>query len=188
MTFGKYPYVSLALARERHSEVRKLLATGVDPMAQRKAAKIAERVATENSFAKVAEQRLERWREGKSPRHVDYVRRRMAADILPSLGTRPVTEIEAPEIVALATTIEKRGAREIAKRALEMCGQVFRYANAHGLAERNPAIAIKPSDILKPSRKANYARIIPGISRIASELPIVRSPRERLLPTDFAST
>jgi integrase len=159
MTFGKYPEVSLALARERHSEARKLLATGTDPMAQRKTVKTAERVASENCFANVAEQWLEHWSEGKSPRHVDSVRRRMAADILPSLGARPVAGIEAPEIVALAKAIEKRGAREIAKRALEMCGQVFRYAIAHGLAERNPAMAIKPRDILKPSRKTNYARI-----------------------------
>jgi integrase len=167
MTLGKYPDVPLALARERHSEGRKLLATGTDPMAQRKLIKAAVRIASENSFASVAAQWLGHWSEGKSPRHVDSVRRRIAADILPSLGTRPVAEIEAPEIVALATTIEKRGAREIAKRVLEMCGQIFRYAIAHGLAERNPAMAIKPRDILRPSRKANYARIdtkeLPGL-------------------------
>src|SRR6202040_1560955 len=79
MTLGKYPDVTLALARERHSEARKLLATGTDPMAQRKANKTAGRVASENCFANVAEQWLEHWREGKSPRHIDSVRRRMAA-------------------------------------------------------------------------------------------------------------
>jgi hypothetical protein len=35
MTFGKYPHVPLSLARERHAEARKLLATGTDPMAER---------------------------------------------------------------------------------------------------------------------------------------------------------
>jgi len=39
MSLGKYPDVPLALARERHAEARKLLATGIDPMAQRKAEK-----------------------------------------------------------------------------------------------------------------------------------------------------
>ena len=136
-----------------------MLATGVDPMAQRKAVKTAKRVASENSFASVAAQWLEHWQDGKSPRHVDSVKRRMAADILPCLGARPIAEIEAPEIVALAKAIEKRGARDIAKRALETAGQVFRYAIAHGLAERNPATAIRPRDILKATRKINYARI-----------------------------
>jgi integrase len=128
-------------------------------MAQRKAEKTAERVANENSFARVAAQWLEHWQEGKCPRHVDSVRRRMAADILPCLGERPVAEIEAPEMVALAKAIEKRGARDIAERALETAGQVFRYTIAHGLAERNPATQIRPRDILKPNRRVNCARI-----------------------------
>ena len=71
MSLGKYPDVSLALARERHSEARKLFATGVDPMAQRKAEKTAEKAAIENSFQSVAAQWLEHWQDGKSPRHVD---------------------------------------------------------------------------------------------------------------------
>ena len=159
MSFGKYPDVPLALAHERHSEARKLLATGVDPMAQRKAEKTAERIAIENSFQSITTQWLEHWQEGKSPRHVDTVRRRMAADILPCLGARPIAEIEAPELVAMANAIQDRGARDIAKRALETVGQVFRFGIAHGYAKRNPATEIRPSDILKSSPKTNYARV-----------------------------
>jgi integrase len=155
MTFGKYPDVPLVLARERHSEARKLLATGVDPMAERK----AEKAASENSFQSVACLWLEHWQDGKSPRHVAYVKRRMDADILPCLGARPVAAIEAPELVAMTKAIEQRGARDIAKRALESTGQVFRYAIAHGFARRNPASEIRPSDVLKSSRKVNYARV-----------------------------
>jgi hypothetical protein len=112
MSLGKYPDVPLALARERHAEARKLLATGVDPMAQRKAEKTAEKIAGENSFQSVAESVaalwLEHWQEGKSPRHVDSVRRRKESDILPCLGPRPIAEIEAPELVAMANAIQDR--------------------------------------------------------------------------------
>ena len=159
MSLGKYPDVSLALARERHGEARKLLASGIDPMAQRKAAKTAQRVVSENSFQSVAVRWREHWQDGKSPRHVDYVKRRMEADILPCLGARPIAEIEAQELVAMTKAIEKRGARDIAKRALETTGQVFLYAIAHGYAKRNPASEIRPSDILRSSPKINYARI-----------------------------
>ena len=138
MSLGKYPDVSLAQARERHTEARKLLATGVDPMALRKAEKTAEKVAVENSFQSVTAQWLEHWQEGKSPRHVDSVRRRMEADILPCLGARPIAEIEAPELVAMANAIQDRGARDIAKRALETVGQVFRYSIAPRLLEAQP--------------------------------------------------
>jgi hypothetical protein len=105
MSFGKYPDVPLALARERHAEARKLLAAGVDPMAQRKAEKTAEKIAVENTFQSITAQWLEHWQEGKSPRHVDTVRRRMASDILPCLGAQPIAEIEAPELVAIANAI-----------------------------------------------------------------------------------
>jgi len=159
MALGKYPDVPLALARERHAEARRLLATSVDPMEQRKAEKTAEKAAVENSFQSVTAQWLEHWQEGKSPRHVDTVRRRMAADILPCLGARPIAEIEAPELVAMANAIQERGARDIAKRALETVGQVFRYGIAHGYSKRNPSSEIRPSDILKSAPKTNYARI-----------------------------
>jgi Arm DNA-binding domain len=155
MTFGKYPDVTLALARERHSEARKQLATGVDPMTERK----AEKAAAENSFQGVATRWLEHWRHGKSPRHVDYVSRRIETYILPRLGVRPVAEIEAPEVVQMVKAIEARGAHDIAKRALETTGQVFRFAIADGYARRIPASEIRPGDVLKTARKVNYARI-----------------------------
>ena len=159
MAFGKYPDVSLAQARERHSEARRLLATGIDPMVQRKAEKTAELVASENSFANVAAQWLVHWQDDKSLRHVDSTRRRLASNILPSLGALQTAEIEAPDVVAMVRTIEARGARDVAKRALETTGQIFRYAIAHGYAQRNPATEIRPRDILKASQKVNYARI-----------------------------
>jgi integrase len=124
-------------------------------MAERKAGK----AAAEDSFQSIARVWLEHWQDGKSPRHAAYVKRRMEADILPCLGARPIAAIEAPELVAMTKAIEQRGARDIAKRALETTGQVFRYAIAHGYARRNPASEIRPSDILKSSRKVNYARV-----------------------------
>ena len=84
MSFGKYPDVPLSQARERHAGARKLLAAGIDPMAQRK----AEKAQAENSFQSVSLLWLEHWRHGKSPRHADYVKRRIEADILPNLGAR----------------------------------------------------------------------------------------------------
>jgi integrase len=97
----------------------------------------------------------------------------MAADILPRLGARPMAEIEAREKVAMAKAIEQRGARDIAKRALQTTGQVFRYGIAHGYAKRNPATDIRPGDILRSTPKTNYARID------AKELPNLLKRIER---------
>jgi integrase len=128
-------------------------------MAKRKAEKNADKAASENSFQTVAWRWHEHWKTGKSPRHVDYVKRRMDMDILPCLGPRPISEIEAPELVAMTAAIQDRGAIDIAKRALETVGQVFRYGIAHGFCRRNPAADIRSSDFLKTGRKVNYARV-----------------------------
>ncbi len=155
MSFGSYPDVPLSLARERHLEARKLLATGTNPMAERK----AEKAAAENSFQSIGLAWWQHWQDGMNQRHALQVKRRMEADIFPQIGARPIAAIEAPELVAMVKAIEKRGARDIAKRALETTGQVFRYAIAHGYSRRNPASEIRPGDILKATRKVNYARV-----------------------------
>lgn len=96
---------------------------------------------------------------GKSPRHVDTTRRRLETNILPVLGDRPISEITAPHLVRMVHGIQERGARDIAKRALETAGQILRFAVAHGYAERNPAADIRPGDVLQKVYKTNYARV-----------------------------
>ena len=59
----------------------------------------------------------------------------------------------------MVKSIQDRGARDLAKRALETAGQIFRFAVAHGYAERNPAADIRPADVLQKAFKTNYARI-----------------------------
>ncbi|CAN5475437.1 tyrosine-type recombinase/integrase [soil metagenome] len=165
MPLGAYPDVSLGQARDAMAAARKLLANGTDPMAKRASDKLAKKASAENSFQSVALLWWDHWHGPKSPRHADDVIRRLKADVFPAIGARPVSEIHAQELVAMVKTISKRGALDIAKRALQTSGQVFRYAVAHGLAQRNPAADIKPSDILASRKAGNYARIS------AKELP-----------------
>ena len=159
MAFGTYPELSLADARERHAMARKQLVNGIDPMGERKAEKTAVVVATEHTFKKIAEQWLEHWRGNKSARHSETTRNRLKSNVYPILGERPIAEVEPIELVRLAKDIEARGASDMAKRILQIVGMVCRYAVAHGYTKRNPAAEIRPSDILKPTRKQNMARI-----------------------------
>jgi len=159
MALGRYPDVPLGEARHRHQAARGMLASGIDPMAERRAEKTAERASTEGSFQAVAALWLAQWREGKSQRHVGYVERRMQTDIFPHLGARPIAFPEAPEVVDLMKAIQGRGATDLAKRARETVSQIFRFALANRFTKSNPAAAIKPSDILKSTTKKNYARV-----------------------------
>lgn len=156
MSFGGYPDVPLVDARERHAAARKLLAAGSDPMEQRKAEKAA---GDASSFETVAGLWVEHWRSGKSPQHVSTTQRRLKANVYPMLGSMPIDAILAPDLVKMVKAIEGRGVGDLAKRALETTGQIFRYAVAHGYCKRNPAADIKPADVLKPTRTVNLARI-----------------------------
>ena len=158
-SLGKYPEVSLAEARDKRDQLRKLIANDIDPVQSQKAAKEAKKLAQTNSFEAVARTWFEGWKAARSPRHADYVIRRLEADVFPLIGSRPVSEIQAPELVKMMKAIQRRGALDIAKRCYQMTGQVFRYAIAHGIAERNPAVDVKPSDILPSRRQTNYARV-----------------------------
>lgn len=159
MALGSYPDVSLAQARDERDIARKQLAAKIDPMAKKKADKLTQQLSSENSFATISRKWWEKWRSARSENHTISVMRRLEQDVFPAIGARPVSEIEAPELVALVKAIEARGALDIAKRALQTCGQVFRYAIANGYAKRNPAADIRPSDIIAARAKVNYARI-----------------------------
>lgn len=151
MALGTYPDVSIEHARKRLQDMRTLVADGIDPMAERK--KVG------STFEIVARQWFERWREGRHERHAYYVIRRLEADVFPEIGSRPINEIPASAFRDAVRKVEKRGALDVAKRILNTCGQILRYAVANDLADTNPIAGIKPSDILKPRKKRNYVRV-----------------------------
>lgn len=110
-----------------------------------------------NTFEKVArewfENRKERWR----PRYADEVITRLENDIFPQIGAYPIKEIEPPLLLQVIRKIEKRGAHELAKRQLQKCGEIFRYAIAEGKASRDPSQDIK--EALKPVKKTHFAAL-----------------------------
>lgn len=159
LALGVYPTVSLAEARDARDSARKTLAVGDDPAQRKKDAKLVKAMDDANTFEAVARQWWEHWRGPRTPRHADYVLTRLESDVFPALGSRSLVSITAPQLLAMAKAIEARGAVDIAKRALQTCGQIMRYGVAHGLIERNPAADVKPADALKPRKRENYARL-----------------------------
>jgi integrase len=166
MALGEYPLITLKEARERHSEARKALAGGIDPMAERKAegeAKQKESEALqreeENSFENVARDWWKWWLIGKSPRHADTTMRRMEADVFPAYGHKSINAVTAADVRQLMIAVEKRDARDVAKRIHETTSQIFRFAIARDIASRNPAADFKPRDILAEAQTENRARV-----------------------------
>ncbi|MGF6730659.1 integrase [Paraburkholderia youngii] len=157
LSMGVYPDVGLKDARERRDAARKLLANGVDPGIERKVQKAAVIERAANSFEIVAREWYAKHAPGWAPGHGEKVIRRLERDVFPWIGARPIADVKAPELLTVLRRIEDRGVLETAHRALQNCGQVFRYAVATGRAERDPSGDLKGA--LPPWRTKNYASI-----------------------------
>ena len=171
LSLGTYPEVSLAMARKRRDDARKLLAEGIDPSAARKADKqtreakavaaalVADGKAAPGSFEAVAREWLAVKHEASvSDGHAERTRIRLEQSIFPWLGARPIGEIEAPALLQCLRRIEARGAIETAHRVKFACGQVFRYGIASGYCTRNPAADLR--EALRPVQQRHHAAIV----------------------------
>ena len=138
LSLGVYPDVSLSLARERREEARKLLAQGIDPSAQRKAAKEAGKELAANSFERIAREWYEKNRPSWVASHGDKIIRRLELYVFPHIGKNPVAGITAPMVLEALRRIEEAGKLETAHRTKSNISQVMRYAIATGRAERDP--------------------------------------------------
>ncbi|MBP8270495.1 MAG: integrase arm-type DNA-binding domain-containing protein [Sphaerotilus sp.] len=156
LSLGTYPDVSLALARERRDEARRLLAQGVDPGETRKAEKAAGEQRAANSFEVVAREWLAK--QSWVPGYISKVTAWMANDVFPYIGSRPIASLSAPDFLSVGRRIEERGAVESAHRILQNCSQVMRYAIATGRAERNPVPDLKGALTRPPKR--HFASIV----------------------------
>ena len=139
LSMGVYPDVSLAKARERRDEARKLLADGIDPSKNRKAQKAARADRNANSFEVVAREWFAKFKPNWVEAHSDKVIRRLERDVFPWIGGDPIAEVRAPDLLACLRRVESRGTVETAHRALQSCGQIFRYTIATGRASRDPS-------------------------------------------------
>ncbi|ECT6167935.1 TPA: tyrosine-type recombinase/integrase [Escherichia coli] len=139
ISLGVYPTITLAEARARRDEARKIVAEGKNPSEVRKEQKLALRIQSENAFEKIARE----WHQMKSAKwsagYASDIIEAFQNDIFPYVGTRPVGEIKPLELLNVLRKIEKRGALEKMRKVRQRCSEVFRYAIATGRAEFNPA-------------------------------------------------
>jgi integrase len=163
LALGVYPDVSIGDARERRAEARRALATGSDPSETKKRAKLQSAAVTGHTFETIARewyaQNEHRW----VSRYSTTMLHRLEKYMFPRLGERPIADIDAPELLSVLRLVEKSGALDLAKRLLQVCGQIFMYAIATGRADRNPVPDLRGA--LKTPVQTHYAYLK------ATELP-----------------
>jgi integrase len=157
LALGVYPDTSLANARKLHQVARETLAKDMDPSEAKRIERITRHLASADSFEAVAAEWCESRLQDKSDSYRNRTRRLLKNDLNPSLGSRPISQITSVELLMVLRKVEARGAVDMAHRAKQTAGQVFRYAVATGRAERDPSNDLRGA--LKTKTKKHYAAI-----------------------------
>lgn len=159
LAFGSYPDVSLASARQRRDDARKLLASGTDPGEQRKVSKMTRAGLAANTFEVVGREWYAKTAPMLASNTSAKLLRFLEVDVFPWIGARPLASIGAADLIRVIERIEQRGAMDIARRVHNYMGRIFRYAVGRGLVSRDPSRDIELKDILPPEDVQHHASV-----------------------------
>lgn len=158
LAIGAYPLFSLAEARARRGEAKRLLASGVDPNIKKKLDKLAAQTSAMNTFGLIAAEFLHRHEEkGSAHRTIEKIRW-LLTEVAAPLANRPIAEITPAEVLDLLKRVEHSGRRETAKRLRATISAAFRLAIATLRASNDPTTALVGA--LTPPRVKHRAAII----------------------------
>jgi integrase len=143
LALGVYPQIGLKGARDARDAARRTLAGGLDPCVAKQINRAAKAISAANTFDAIAQELVAKKRkEGRAEATISKVEwlLGMAGS---EIGTRPIAELKAPDILVPLRKAESRGRHETARRMRAVIGEVFRYAVATGRAENDPTGGLK---------------------------------------------
>lgn len=153
LTYGKFPEVSLAEARERHLEARKILASGVNPAFQKREQRRTKVAEAGNTFRAVAE----KWYSAKSGKHSENWRRaarRWLEHCYQEFGNRAFREVSPAAVLAVMRSIEAKGYAHSAERIRQMVTMIYDYAAVSLIIDSgfNPARGLRGAVIQRAQK------------------------------------
>ena len=174
LAIGRYPEVSLANAEKKATSALELLAEGINPSENKKAAKASKTGSLANSFEVVAREWAASYFKNKSASHHERTLRRLELYLFPWLGSKAIADITAQQILEVIKRIENLNKLETAHRTLQATSQVFRHAVQTGRALRDPCTDLRgalPATAVKhmaaftePKEIAELLRAIDGFT------------------------
>jgi len=137
MAFGVYPETSLADARQKREEARRLVAAGIDPREHKRAVKEeqAKEVITFESVARDWHASNQKWSESHSGR----VLKSLEDNLFAAIGKRNITELKTRDLLIPIKAVEMSGRLEVAARLQQRTTAIMRFAVQSGLIDYNPA-------------------------------------------------
>ncbi|EAQ2079271.1 tyrosine-type recombinase/integrase [Salmonella enterica] len=159
LSIGVYPDVTLAEARDKRTQAKRILAAGDDPSEVKQAEREAKNLAVNNSFELLA---LE-WHEHKKPNwssgYADDIMEYLRKDIFPYIGKKAITDIKPINMLSVLKKMEERGVLDKLKKTRQACRQIFTYAIITGRAEFNPVTDL--AGALKTPKQQHFPHLMP---------------------------
>ncbi|WP_066651793.1 tyrosine-type recombinase/integrase [Sphingomonas sp. CCH10-B3] len=143
LTHGPYPEVSLAQARALRDSARAVLREGRDPGVLKRIGRAHMALAQGTSLRAVTEEWHAMRKPNWAPRYADQILDRFENHLFPLIGSMPIADITAPQVLQAIRAIEATGAREMAHRVRQHLSDVFVHAIATGRATHDPAATIQ---------------------------------------------
>lgn len=142
LSFGPYPLVSIADARHKRDDAKRLLLEGNDPSAKRKQERIEAETQARQTFGLLADEYLEKQREKGAAVATVSKTNWLLKDLAAPLADRPIRDITPAELLSLLQRIEKSGRRETARRLRGTISSVFKLAIVTLRAESDPTVPL----------------------------------------------
>ena len=157
LAIGIYPHISLADARDKRDNAKKLLSNNLDPSEVKQAKKAEDKLEAANTFEAVARE----WLGKKAAKQVDKTRNRnlriLELNIFKHIGSTPINKVTSKALLVALHKMKQRGITDSAHRALQICGEVFRYAIATERAQADLSLVLKGA--LVPVKEKHHASI-----------------------------
>ncbi|EJG0884011.1 integrase arm-type DNA-binding domain-containing protein [Vibrio parahaemolyticus] len=153
ISFGTFPDVSLAYARQQREEARVLVAQGIDPKYNREEREQARRTEIENTFEAFSLQYLDIKSKTAVASTIKKRKETLNNYLLPAIGGMSVTDVKPAVLKRLLDPVYADGKVETVKRICIVANEIMRIAVTSGAIEFNPI-----SDITKlyPAKKTNH--------------------------------
>jgi integrase len=148
VTLGRYPALSLKLARAERDKRETLVAQGQSPAVQKQLAKQGS--APDTTVAEFGE-RFFRDVVAKDRRDLTIPRRYFDKSIVPAIGTKAVRDVTTEDVRAIIWRKKDEGFNAAAGNIRSVLKRLFDYAQTAGLVATNPVLAL-------PMRHVHKAR------------------------------
>lgn len=158
LSLGQYPDRSLVEAREARDRAKEVLKHGRDPSVVKKVSRLSVAASNATTFEPVAREWFDLQKPRWAVRHANDVIESLERDVFPDLGTLPLAEIKAPTVLAVLRKVERRGAKETARRLRQRISAVFVYAISSGRAVDDPAAVVMQA--MAPIRKGRQPALV----------------------------